>query len=142
MQGPASSLQTVIRVKNLQMKKSERELALIKTKQKQEQGALQRLEESQESAMSDVFRVTNARARELTTKRDFVESIAGTIKHQEKKLHEIARAEEAKRSQLVEQSKSEHMLQKLESKRQAEEGRRVEKKAQRVIDGLAQRIRS
>ena len=142
MQVSATRLETVLRVRQMQVKKTEKELAQIARTKEQEQGELDRLHERKEDAMSDVIRTAKARAREVVTKRAFVDTISGNIKHQERKIHEIGQAEDAKRSQLLEQSKSERMVEKLDAKLREEEEKRIEKRTQRVIDALAQRSKA
>lgn len=142
MQVGSSRLQTVIRVKDIQIQGSQRELAQIKVQKDQEQGNLDRLEEKQNSAMTDAARDMKTRARDLQTSRAFLQSLSRQIKQQEQTVQSISDKEETKRSELVEQSKSQQMLEKIEDKRRGEAQKEEERKAQRVIDVLAQRMKT
>jgi flagellar export protein FliJ len=136
-----SRLQTVIKVKQFQVKATQRELAVIKVHKEQEQSHLTQLEETQSTAMSDAVREMKSRAADLQTSRAFIESLSRKIRTQEQKVEEIKSREDAKRGELVEKSQSEQMLEKLEEKRKTEVEKDVERKAQRMIDVLAQRVR-
>ncbi|HXX62750.1 MAG TPA: flagellar FliJ family protein [Bacteroidota bacterium] len=142
MQVGSSRLQTVIRVKDIQIQGSQRELAQIKVQKDQEQGNLDRLEEKQNSAMTDAARDMKTRARDLQTSRAFLQSLSRQIKQQEQTVQSISDKEETKRGELVEQSKSQQMLEKIEDKRRGEAQKEEERKAQRVIDVLAQRMKT
>jgi len=142
MQVGPSRLQTVIRVKDIQLKNAQRELAQIKVKKEEEQGALDKLEEQKSSAMSDAARKMKARARDMQTGRAFLQSLSRQIKGQEETVQQISDQEETKRGELVERTKSQQMLEKIEEKRRDEEAKENDRKAQRVIDVLAQRISS
>ncbi|HUI63230.1 MAG TPA: flagellar FliJ family protein [Bacteroidota bacterium] len=142
MQVGSSRLQTVIRVKDIQIQGSQRELAQIRVQKDQEQGTLDRLEEKQNSAMTDAARDMKTRARDLQTSRAFLQSLSRQIKQQEQTVQSISDKEDTKRSELVEQSKSQQMLEKIEDKRRGEAQKEDERKAQRVIDVLAQRMKT
>ena len=142
MQVGSSRLQTVIRVKDIQIQGSQRELAQIKVQKDQEQGNLDRLEEKQNSAMTDAARDMKTRARDLQTSRAFLQSLSRQIKQQEQTVQSISDKEDTKRSELLEQSKSQQMLEKIEDKRRGEAQKEDDRKAQRVIDVLAQRMKT
>jgi len=137
-----SRLQVVIKVKQFQKKQTQRELAVIKVNHEQETGALNRLEEKHDSAMTDAVREMKTRASDLQTSRAFIESLSRKIKRQEEKVDQIKQQEDDKREELVAKSKSEQMIEKLQEKRKVEADKEVERKAQRVVDVLAQRLRS
>ncbi|HUI10301.1 MAG TPA: flagellar export protein FliJ [Bacteroidota bacterium] len=142
MQVGPSRLQTVIRVKDIQLKNAQKELAQIKVKKEEEQGALDKLEDQKTSAMSDAARKMTARARDMQTSRAFLQSLSRQINQQEQTVQNISDQEETKRGELVEKTKSKQMLENIEEKRRDEESKESDRKAQRVIDVLAQRISS
>jgi len=141
MQASESRLLTVIKVKSFQVKTAQRELAAIKVNREAEQGTLSHLTDTQSSAMSDAFREMKTRAADLQTSRAFIDSLSRKIKNQEEKVVQIEVRENNKREELVEKSKSEQMLEKLDQKRKDEASKDVERKAQRMVDVLAQRMR-
>ncbi len=137
-----SPLSTVIRVRDMQLKKTQRELAVIKVERQTEEGRLSTLEEQQSSAMTDAVRKMKTRAVDLQTSQAFLQSLSRKIEHQEEKVREVTTAEEGKRVELVERSQSKQMVEKIDQRRRDEETKEQERKAQRVIDVLAQRIKT
>lgn len=137
-----SPLSTVIRVRDMQLKKTQRELAVIKVERQTEEVRLTSLEEQQSNAMTDAVRKMKTRAVDLQTSQAFLQSLSRKIEHQEEKVREVTTAEEGKRVELVERSQSKQMVEKIDQRRRDEETKEQERKAQRVIDVLAQRIRT
>jgi flagellar export protein FliJ len=137
-----SHLETVIRVKDFQVKKAQRELAVIKVNRAQEEGTLTSLEERQSTAMSDAVRKMKTKAVDLQTSQAFIQSLSRQIEKQEEKVQEIITAEEGKRGELLEKSQSKQMIEKIDQRRKEEQEKEQERKAQRVIDVLAQRMKS
>jgi len=137
-----SRLQTVIRVKDFQVKKAQKELAQIKVQREEEQGTLDTLEETQSTAMSDAAREMKAKAVDVQTSRAFIQSLSRQIKQQEGKVEEIQGQEDDKRGELLEKTQSQQMLEKLDQKRKDEVEKEQEKKSQRMLDVLAQRMKS
>ncbi len=137
-----SHLGTVIRVKDFQVKKAQRELAVIKVNRVQEEGTLTSLEERQSTAMSDAVRKMKTKAVDLQTSQAFIQSLSRQIEQQVEKVQEIITQEEGKRGELLEKSQSKQMIEKIDQRRKDEEEKEQERKAQRVIDVLAQRMKS
>jgi flagellar export protein FliJ len=137
-----SHLETVIRVKDFQVKKAQRELAVIKVSRAQEEGTLTSLEERQSTAMSDAVRKMKTKAVDLQTSQAFIQSLSRQIQRQEEKVQEMISAEEGKRDELLEKSQSKQMIEKIDHRRKEEQEKEQERKAQRVIDVLAQRMKS
>jgi flagellar export protein FliJ len=137
-----SPLSTVIRVRDMQLKKTQRELAVIKVERQTEEGRLSTLEEKQSTAMTEAVRTMRTKAVDLQTSQAFLQSLSRQIEHQEEKVREVTDAEEGKRVELVERSQSKQMVEKIDQRRRDEETKEQERKAQRVIDILAQRIKS
>jgi flagellar export protein FliJ len=137
-----SHLETVIRVKDFQVKKAQRELAVITVNRAQEEGALSSLEERQTTAMSDAVRKMKTKAVDLQTSQAFIQSLSRQIERQEVKVQEMISAEEGKRDELLEKSQSKQMIEKIDQRRKEEQEKEQERKSQRVIDVLAQRMKS
>jgi len=137
----ATSLQTVIRVKQFQVKKAQRELSEIKVSREKEQGALDHLEEKKDSAMNDSVRIMRTSAGDLQTSRAFIQSLSRQIQRQEDRIDEIKKQEDDKREELIEKKKVQEMVKNLDVKRKEVAEKEKEKKAQKVIDMLAQRLK-
>jgi flagellar export protein FliJ len=137
-----SHLSTVIRVKDHLVKKAQRELAVIRVSREKEEGTLSTLENRQSSAMTEAVRKMKTRALDLQTSQAFLQSLSRQIERQEEKVRQVTTQEEGKRGELVEKSQSKEMIVKIDQRRKDEEAKEQERKAQRVIDVLAQRMRS
>jgi flagellar export protein FliJ len=137
-----SHLVTVIRVKDFQVKKAQRELASITISRAQEEGALTSLEERQSTAMSEAVRKMKTKAVDLQTSQAFIQSLSRQIQRQGEKVQEIITQEDGKRVELVERSQSKQMIEKIDQRRKEEHEKEQDRKAQRVIDVLAQRMKS
>jgi flagellar export protein FliJ len=137
-----SPLATVIRVKGHLVKKAQRELAVIKIARQKEMGALETLEDRHCSAMTDAVRKVKTRAVDLQTSQAFLQSLSRQIERQEAKVREVTKKEEGKREELVGQSQSKTMIERIGQRRKDVDAKVQERKAQGVIDALAQRMRS
>ena len=100
------------------------------------------LEDRQSTAMSDAVRKMKSKAVDLQTSQAFIQSLSRQIQRQEEKVHEIITQEEGKRGELLEKSQSKQMIEKIDQRRKDEQEKEQERKAQRVIDILAQRMKS
>jgi flagellar export protein FliJ len=137
-----SQLQTVIRVKGHQVKKAQRELADIRVHREVAEGALNDLEEQQSTAMTEAVRRMKTKVADLQTSQAFIQSLGRRIKQQVERVQEIVDREEGKRGELVAREQSKQMIEKIDQKRRDEEEKELARKAQRVIDVLAQRAKS
>jgi flagellar export protein FliJ len=137
-----SRLRTVIKVKHYQVKKAQKELAVIAVDRERQEHHLSSLENTRSSAMTDAVRTMKARAADLQASRAYIQSISRQVKQQEAKVDDIKTQEDGKRAELLEKSQSEQMLEKLEQKRRVEIEKEQERKSQRMIDVLAQRMKS
>jgi flagellar export protein FliJ len=137
-----SSFETVIRVKDFQVKKAQRELAVISVDRVREEGALTNLEERQSTAMTDAVRTMKTKAVDLQTSQAFLQSLSRQIQKQVQKVEEVLTQEEGKRDELLEKSQSKQMIEKIDQRRKVEQEKELERKAQRVSDVLAQRMKS
>jgi flagellar export protein FliJ len=137
-----SPLATVIRVKGHMVNKAQRELAVIKVARQKAMGALETLEGQHCSAMTDAVRKVKTRAVDLQTSQAFLQSLSRQIERQEAKVREVTKQEIGKREELVGQSQSKTMIERIDQRRKDEDVKVQERRAQGVIDALAQRMRS
>jgi len=140
MQFVQTGLGTVLKVKKYQEKKAHEELIHLLRSKDKEQAALSDLNDKRENAMTDAVRVSRARALELQTSRAFLRSLSAEIRQKEKKVDEIQLQENSKRSELVERTQAKQMVENLDQRRQAEIVKEADRKEQRLIDVLAQRV--
>jgi flagellar export protein FliJ len=136
-----TGLTTVLKVKTVQEKNAQRELAAITQKREVEEQRLGQLEQTQDSAMSDAANVLHSKAGDLQTSRAFIQSLNRQILQQGDKVDEMKSNESDKRDELVERSKSRQMVESLDARRREENEKETERKSQRVIDVLAQRMK-
>lgn len=136
-----TGLSTVLKVKVVQEKNAQRELAAIAQKREAEEKHLDQLEQTQDSAIDEATGITRSRAGDLQTSRAFIQSINRQILKQGEKVDDVKNKETAKRDELVERSKSRQMVESLDTRRREEAEKESERKAQRVIDVLAQRMK-
>jgi len=87
-------------------------------------------------------RKMKTKAVDLQTSQAFIQSLSRQIEQQVEKVQEIITQEEGKRGELLEKSQSKQMIEKIDQRRKDEEEKEQERKAQRVIDVLAQRMKS
>ena len=137
-----TGFETVIRVKDFQVKKAQRELAVISVDRVRAEGTLTNLEERQSSAMTDAVRTMKMKAVDLQTSQAFLQSLSRQIQKQVEKVEEVLTQEEGKRGELLEKSQSKQMIEKIDQRRKDEQEKELERKAQRVSDVLAQRMKS
>ena len=136
-----TGLGTVLKVKVVQEKNAQRELAAIAQKREAEEKHLDQLSQTQDSALSQASEVTRSKAGDLQTSRAFIQSINRQVVQQGEKVDTAKSNETAKRDELVERSKSRQMVESLDTKRREAWVKEDERKAQRVIDVLAQRMK-
>ena len=140
MQNVDTGLATVLKVKKFQEKKAHEELVHLLRSKDLEQAALSDLNDRRENAMTEAVRVSRSRALELQTSRAFLKTLSAEIRQKEKKVDEIQGQANNKRSELVERSQSKQMVENLDQRRQAEIAKETDRKEQRLIDVLAQRV--
>lgn len=136
-----TQLATVLKFKQYQERKAHEELACLLRAKEQEQAALLGLNDKRETAMTDAVRTSKARVTELQTSRAFLRTLCREIQQKEEKVGEIQLQENDKREELIEKNQSKQMVENLEQRRQAEAAKELERKEQRLIDVLAQRVR-
>ncbi|MCU0412674.1 MAG: flagellar export protein FliJ [Bacteroidetes bacterium] len=132
---------TLLRVKSIQERKSQQELVEIQNKKDEERQTLSQLQERREGEIAEAVRKSRMRATDLQSSRAFLTRLSKEIGEQENKIEEIQVKEDEKREELVERSRSKHMVEDLEEKYQTQVLREAERKEQRLIDVLAQRVK-
>jgi len=137
-----SRFRTVLKVKKIQERKAQGELRELQTVHAQEEEVLNDIKDERQYALSDAVRTMKMKATEAQTNRAFILKLSRQIKEQEQKVQQVESQEEEKRSELLERTKSKKMVEQLDEKLQAEADKEMERKEQRLIDVLAQRIRS
>ena len=140
MQFVDTGLATVLKVKKYQEKKAHEELVHLLRSRDLEQSALSDLNDRRENAMTEAVRVSKSRALELQTSRAFLKTLSTEICKKEKKVDEIQGRADVKRTELVEKTQSKQMVENLDQRRQAEMAKEIDRKEQRLIDVLAQRV--
>lgn len=138
---PNSKFRTVLKVKKIQERKAQKELHQLDAVHAREEATLAEIKETQKTALSDAVRSMKIKATEAQTSRAFIKHLSSKIDDQKKKVAEITAHKAEKREEVIERSKSTNMIEKLDQKMQAEEAKENERKEQRLIDVLAQRIR-
>lgn len=90
--------------------------------------------------MTEAVRISKSRALELQTSRAFLRTLSTEIRQKERKVDEIQGQANDKRSELVERTQAKQMVENLDQRRQAEFVKEADRKEQRLIDVLAQRV--
>ncbi len=138
----STKFKTVLKVREIQERKAQGELRQLQLTRVQEQETLDDIKETQQSALTDAVRSMKVKATDAQTSRAFILKLTRELKEQETKLREAESKENEKRGELVERAKSREIVEKLDQKFRAEQSKELERKEQRLIDVLAQRIRS
>lgn len=138
----SSKFRTVLRVKKIQERQAQSELHKLEIVHAQEEATLSEIKETQKTAVSEAVRNMKMKATEAQTSRAFIKQLSREIDDQKQKVSGIQTQKAEKREELIERTKSTTMIEKLDKKIQVEEAKEIERKEQRLIDVLAQRIRS
>ncbi|MCX6135330.1 MAG: flagellar export protein FliJ [Ignavibacteriales bacterium] len=138
----SSKFRTVLKVKKIQERKAQSELYQLELVHAREEATLTEIKETQKTALTDAVRNMKIKATEAQTSRAFIKQLSREIDEQKQKVAQVRAEKFEKREELVERSKSSNMIEKLDKKMQAEETKETERKEQRLIDVLAQRIRT
>jgi flagellar export protein FliJ len=137
-----SKFSTVLKVKRIQEKKSQAELHDLQVTHAREEATLADIRETQKAALSDAVRSMKMKATDAQTSRAFIRKLSSEIEHQAQKVNDLESKKESKREELIARTKGKNMIEKLDEKIQIEETKENGRKEQRLIDVLAQRIRS
>jgi flagellar export protein FliJ len=139
---PSSKFRTVLKVKKIQERKTQAELHQLEVDHAREEATLDEIKDTQKAALSDAVRRMKMKATEAQTSRAFIKQLSSEIDEQKDKVADIQSLKTEKREELVDRTKSTNMIEKLDKRIQAEEAKEIERKEQRLIDVLAQRIRA
>jgi flagellar export protein FliJ len=138
----SSKFRTVLKVKKIQERKAQTELHHLEVVHAREEATLTEIKETQKAALSEAVRSMKIKATEAQTSRAFIKQLSREIEEQKSRVAEIKSQKAEKREELLERTKSTTMIEKLDKKLQAEETKEIERKEQRLIDVLAQRVRT
>lgn len=137
-----SRMKTILKVKDHIQQKAQGELVKIQTAHEHEGKRLVQLEDRKETALGKASDTEKSKAKDLQAGRAFLHHLSGQINDQQKKVETIQTAEDSKRKELLEVTKSKKMIERLNEKQEIRAAKEAEKKNQRLIDMLAQRIRA
>jgi flagellar export protein FliJ len=133
---------TVLKVKKIQERKSQTELRQLEVAHAREEATLADIKQTQQAALSDAVRSMKIKATDAQTNRAFIKKLSNEIDVQSKKVEKVVSLEQDKRGELIERTKSKSMIEKLDQRVQTEEAKEKDRKEQRLMDVLAQRLRS
>jgi flagellar FliJ protein len=133
-------LQSLIKVKEIQEKKVERELATIKNNILKEQARLDDLKHEHERLVSASPVEGKVRAADIALHQDYIQKISSQIHFENTRIVLLTQSENKKIDEVMEVKKDKEAIERLREKRFEEYKKDVEKKEQVLIDALAQRI--
>lgn len=135
-------LQSLIKVKELQEKKVERELAVIKNKILQEQAHLEDLRVEHDRLLSSSPLQGKVRAADMALHQNYIHKISGEIHFENARIAVLAQSETKKIDEVLDVKKDKEAIEHLKEKRLEEYNRELDKKEQVLIDAVAQRLSS
>jgi len=133
-------LQSVIKVKEIQVKKIERELAQIKRSILQEQDRIDGLESEREKMVSSSPLKGKVRAADIVVHQDYIKKISDDIHFGNAKLENLTQFESRKIDEVLDVKKDKEAIEHLKEKRLEEYKRETDQKEQVLIDAIAQRM--
>ncbi len=133
-------LQSVIRVKEIQEKKIQRELAQVKRRLLQEREYLENLEDERERLLSSSPLNGKIKAADIVVHQDYVKKISEQIRLENNQIDNLTEFESKKIDEVLDVKKDREAIEHLKEKRLEECRRELEKKEQVLIDAIAQRI--
>lgn len=139
---PGSKFRTVLKVKRIQERKAQTELHQLQRAHAEEEATLADKRETQKAAISEAVRSMKVKATDAQTSRAFLKKLSREIDEQTRKVEELQSRREEKRGELIERTKSTAVVEKLDDKLRLEAVKENERKEQRLIDVLAQRIKT
>ncbi|MCL4510584.1 MAG: flagellar FliJ family protein [Bacteroidetes bacterium] len=135
-------LQAVIKVKEIQEKKIQRELAQIKKRILQEQAHLEDLEGERERMVSSSPLNGKVRAADAAMHQDYIRKISDEIHFENARLENLAEFETKKIDEVLDVKKDKEAIEHLKEKRLEEYRRELDHKEQILLDAVAQRLGS
>lgn len=133
-------LQPLIRVKELQEKKVERELAAIKGRILQEQARLDDLRIEQDKLVSSAPVRGKFKAADMAVHQDYMQKISTQIHFENSRIAVLSQNETKKIDEVLDVKKDKEAIEHLKEKRLEEYKKELEKKEQVLIDAVAQRL--
>ena len=131
---------TLLKVRKYQEKKAQQELSQIRNQKLTEEQTLSTLDEKRNVEMSESNKPEKIRAKDVQTSRAFIRSLTRDMQTQQEKINTIQRQETNKTGEVVERKQAKEVVENLEDKYQTQMAKEQDKKEQRVIDILAQRV--
>ncbi len=133
-------LQSVIKVKEIQQKKIERELAQIKKRILQEQARLENLEGEREKVASSSHLDGIVKASDIIVRQNYLRKISDEIHFENARLENLAESETKKIDEVLDVKKDKEAIEHLREKRLEEYKRELDRTEQVLIDAVAQRL--
>ncbi|MFZ1081931.1 MAG: flagellar FliJ family protein [Candidatus Kryptoniota bacterium] len=140
-------LQSVIRVKEIQEKKVQRELAQLKRRILHEQAQLENLEDERERVASTSPLIGDResgdgkiRAADIVVHENYLRKISDEIHFENTKIENLTEFETKKIDEVLDVKKDKETIERLKEKRLEEFRRESDRKEQVLIDAVAQRI--
>jgi len=133
-------LQSVIKVKEIQEKKIQREIAQVKRRILQEQENLENLEDERERVLSSSPLSGKIKAADIVVHQDYVNKISEQIRFENNKIENLNDYESKKIDEVLDVKKDREAIEHLREKRLEESKRDLERKEQVLIDAIAQRM--
>lgn len=133
-------LQTVIKVKEIQEKRIERELAQIKKRILQERQRLDNLEDEKEKITSSHPLDGKITVADAIVHENYIRKITDEIQFQSARLENLAKSESKKIDEVLDVKKDKEAIELLKQKRLEEFKREMAKNEQILLDAIAQRL--
>ena len=133
-------LQPVIKVKEIQEKKIQRELAQVKRRILQEQENLENLEDERERILSSSPLSGKFKAADIVIHQNYIRKISDEIRYENDKIENLTQFETKKIDEVLDVKKDKEAIEHLKEKRLEEDRRDLERKEQVLIDAIAQRM--
>lgn len=133
-------LQSVIRVKEIQEKKIERELALIKNRILQEQARIDNLEVERAKLVTSSPLNGKVKASDIVVHQNYIRKISDEIHFENSKLETLNGIESQKIDEVLDVKKGKEAIEHLREKRYEEHLKELDRKEQVLVDAVAQRM--
>ena len=133
-------LQSVIKVKEIQEKKIQRELAQIKKRLLQERERLEDLEGERERLVSSSPLNGKVRAADVVVHQNYIRKISDEIHFENARIENLTESETKKIDEVLDVKKDKEAIEQLKEKKLEEFKREQDHKEQILLDAVAQRI--
>ncbi len=135
-------LQSVIKVKEIQEKRVERELAMIKKKILLEQARIDDLRAEQDKLVSESPLQGKVKAADIAVHQVYLKKISDEIHFQNAKIAVLSQSESKKIDEVLDVKKDKEAIEHLRERQLEDYKREMDKKEQVLIDAVAQRLMS